>query len=1104
MRNLQLFLAIFLSSVACDNSSEAPVQFELLNGKDLGLHFNNTLQQSQDFGVLQYMYFYNGGGVGVGDFNRDGLPDLYFTANMKENKLFLNEGNFSFRDVTALAGVAGAKGWTTGVSVVDINQDGMLDIYVSQMGDYLHIQGNNQLYVCQRIENGVPFFEEQASYYGLDLVSFSTQAAFFDYDLDGDLDMFQLNHSLHQNGTFGQRKAFEEQHPTAGDKLMRNDHGVFIDVTAESKIYSTAIGYGLGIATADINLDGWPDIYVGNDFHENDYLYLNNQDGTFTETLTRQMRHTSRFSMGVDIGDINNDAFNDIISLDMLPYDAFILKSSLGEDSYSIFRFKLRYGYHPQFARNNLQLNTGNNSFKEIGMFANVHATDWSWSSLFLDFDHDGYKDLFIANGIPHRMNDIDYVNYKTGNQDLKFKALNNELTAKDLALIEDVPQIKLPNKFFRNTKNLQFQDIQARIKNSVNTFSNGAVYADLDSDGDLDIIVNNIDDSPYVYKNKTIENNEANQNYLSLSFRGSPKNVNGIGLRIVVFKGNSKITYENFPVRGYQSSVQSGVHIGIGDTASVDSILVIWPDHSYESLEVNQYNTKMLVTWQEGLPLFDFTILRAKNKPVHKFVEIAGAAGIDFQHKENDFIEFNREGLIPYMVSAEGPAIAVGDVNGDGRDDVFLGNSKRRKSALYIQNGKGFFKNLTPQSIIQDSVFEDVDAVFVDIENDGDLDLIIAAGGNEYRATDEPMKQRAYLNDGKGNFTRKDVFPEAHLTASCVLPADFNGDGLVDFFFGARALPWNYGLVPQSYLFENKGESVFEDVTKKYQADFSNIGLVKNGVWSDIDGDADADLILAVEWQAIQVFINHGDYFEKQAIDHRTGWWNFVLPHDFDGDGDVDILAGNLGQNARFKPTAEKPLRLYVNDFDDNGQVEQILTYYVDDREIPFANHTELTKQMVSLKKKYLLSKDLASASLDEIFGEQKLKKSLLWEVNTLQSGYFENTGDMHFRFHALPDELQFSTLNAALLADINADAKQEVLLGGNFIRSNIEMGWYNANAGNVLFVETNAIIDVQPFGNLEILGQVRRIRQVKVGNQINFILAKNNEPVQMLHVNN
>ena len=1073
--------------------------FELLRQADTGLDFKNQLQQSTDFNVFSYMYFFNGGGVAAGDFNQDGKTDLYFTSNMGPNSLFLNEGDLKFREVTDLAGVAGLNGWTTGASVVDINNDGLLDIYVSQMGDYEGIKGHNQLYVCQGIQDGVPVFQDQAAYYGLDFVGFSTQASFVDYDLDGDLDMFLLNHSLHQNGTFGPRRTFDEIHPTSGDKLFRNDGGKFVDVTREAGILSTVIGYGLGIATSDINMDGWPDFYIGNDFHENDYLYINQQDGTFREVLTEQINHTSRFSMGVDIADINNDGYQDIVSLDMLPEDPYILKTSLGEDGYNIFQFKLGYGYNPQFARNNLQLNNRNGSFSEIGIYAGVSATDWSWAPLLFDFDNDGYKDLFISNGIPRRMNDIDYINFRMADENLKWKTDNNELDEDDMAVIDKMPRIKLANKFYHNRGDLTFTDLKDQIRNHAISFSNGSIYADLDNDGDLDVVTNNIDDEPFVYRNLSNENRQGPSNYLDLQFEGNPENLFGIGAKVIVETHAGRTVEEHFPVRGYQSSNAPGIHVSVQHPDSVLSLEVVWPDGTYQTINNPEWNSSMAVKWTTGLPAYDFSKLQEKDPAAYQFQDITAASGLLFEHQENPFVEFNREGLIPHMMSAEGPALAVGDVNGDGRDDVFLGNSKREKSALFFQRADGTFAERTPEAILNDSLFEDVQAVFADLENDGDLDLFVAAGGNEYRGKSEALMQRAYLNDGKGNFTRIDPFPGIHMTASCILPADFNGDGLTDFFIGGRAVTSSYGIVPESYLMLNKGAGVFEPVTRAYSSELAEVGLVKNGQWADLDADGDPDLILALEWQPLTIFRNEGDRFVKEELTDDSGWWNFVNVHDFDGDGDPDILAGNLGENSKLQPTPEEPVRMYVHDFDGNGQIEQILTYYLDGKEVPFANYAELTKQMVALKKKYLYAKDFASSSIRELFGSENLAQAKQYEINTRANMYFENTGG-EFVPVPLPQRLQFAPLKASALADLDQDGRNEVILGGNFFENNIEMGFYDANFGNVLSFDSQGNMSVTDLGNLAIKGQVRNIARIQINGKEAYILAKNNGKTQIL----
>jgi len=1104
-----LRLIVSLTAVACflgcSNPTTTTHQFELLRKDVTGLDFVNKITMSPDFNPFNYMYFYNGGGVGVGDFNNDGKQDLFFCSNMGHNKMFLNQGGFRFKDVSDSAGISGMEGWTSGVSVVDINNDGLLDLYVSQIGEYETLRGKNQLFVCQKIENGIPEYLDEAHKYGLDLVGFSTQASFFDYDLDGDLDMYQLNYSLHQNGTFGMRKTFMNTYdPKSGDKLLRNDNGHFTDVTRKSKIISTVVGYGLGIVTGDINNDGWPDIYIGNDFHENDYLYINQHDGTFKEELTSEMTHTSRFSMGVDMADVNNDGLDDIISLDMLPYDPKILKMSLGEDTYEMFHFKLGYGYNEQFARNNLQLNNGDGSFTEIGLYAGVEATDWSWTPLFMDFDHDGYKDLFVSNGIMRRMNDIDFLNYRQQHQDFKWKSQLDNLETQDLSAINVMPTIKLPNRFFLNNHHLRFKEISNEVLNDESSYSNGAAYADFDNDGDLDIVVNNNEDEPFIYKNNEIENRQDHNGYLAFDFIGSPQNINGIGTKVVVFESAKQIIYENFPIRGYQSSVQLGLNVGVGDTASVDSVIVIWPDQSYERLNLSGFRKKYVLKWSDNLPKFDFSELKHPRSSIIPFEDITSKTKLNYKHKENPFVEYDREHLIPYEVSREGPALAIGDINGDGLEDVFVGGSKRKMNGLFIQNVNGQFEEDHQPILMNDSIFEDVDATFSDLDNDGDLDLIVASGGNEYWPPSEYLKQRIYINDGKGQFVKKIYLPNALMTASCVAASDFNHDGLIDLFFGGRAVPRRFGEIPSSYLFINKGGLQFEDATDQVASGLKNIGMVKDATWVDIDKDSDMDLLLVIDWRPLTLFINDKGVLKKHEINHLNGWWNFAYPYDLDSDGDIDLLAGNIGENSKFRPSKRQPVRLYVEDFDNNGQLDQILTYYVGGREIPFANYTELTTQLPALKRRFPLAKELAEASLKDLFGEVALEEATIFEVDTTSSMWFENDGNSNFTPHRLPDELQYSSLQSAAIVPGIQGGATRLVVGGNFYDVNIEMGRYDASYGDILSIDKNGSMKTSPLGNLKIDGQVRSIKPIMINDQRCYLIARNNDSLMIIKPSN
>lgn len=1081
----------------CGNKKNADALFVLMDEERTGLRFANKLTATPEFNMFHYMYFYNGAGVGAGDFNNDGRIDLFFAANQGSNKLFLNEGNLKFKDVSTAAQITYDSSWSTGVSVVDINNDGLLDIYVSKLGNYMHFRSRNQLLVCQGINaSGVPTYRDEAAAYGVDFSGFSTQAAFLDYDMDGDLDLFLINHSVHQNGTFAERSQFlGTYHPLSGDRLYRNDGKKFTDVTKESGINSSAISYGLGIAVSDINLDGWPDLYIGNDFHENDYLYLNRKDGTFSEEVTARMMHTSQFSMGVDVADINNDAFPEIISMDMLPSDPYILKRSLGEDEYNIFNLKIRYGYNHQYARNNLQLNRRNGLFSEVGMYAGVHATDWSWAPLWIDFDNDGWKDLFVSNGIPKRLNDIDYVNY-VSNDEIQEKIRSNRMAESDMALIDKFPQIKLPNKFYRNKGQVQFEDMAGSIAGDKNSFSNGAVYADFDNDGDLDIVVNNIDDPATLYRNTTHDG--GSKKFLQLRLTGPGGNRNAVGARAIVYAGKEVQTYEKYPVRGFLSGMEVPLHIGL-DKISVDSILLIWPDNSYENLgKVDSIHVKK---YRAGLPRFDYQrLLPAAQPATPAFADVTKETGLLHRHEENPFVEFDREPLIPFMVSREGPALAVGDANGDGRDDVFIGSSKNTKAAVFFQTTEGKFQKSAQPALDSDSTYEDVDAAWVDLNRDGLTDLVVASGGNEYYGTDVRLLPRVYLNNGNGIFSRKaDAFSNIFLTASCLLPQDVNGDGAVDLFIGARAVPWEYGLKPQSYLMLNDGTGKFSDATEAYSRELAKVGFVKNGHWVDQDRDGDQDLVLALEWDGIVAFVNNGKSLSKKYLTDRKGLWNFVYPADVDGDGDLDFVAGNQGLNTRLQATEEQPVRMYYHDFDDNGKREQVLTYYLDGKEIPFANKDELQKQMPVIKKRFLYADELAKATLKEMLTESKLQAATVLSVNYLSNALLLNDGKGGYTLQALPWAAQLSPYKTAALLN-SGNTKPRLLLMGNFYESNVQMGRYDADFGTLLQHKSGNTFEALTLPGLSIKGQVRNIKPITLAGKPAYILVRNNDSTMVI----
>lgn len=1097
---------LLFSFAACNQESSTTVPvFQVLESNRTGLDFSNKLNPTNDFNALKYMYFYNGAGVGAGDFNNDGKIDLFFASNQGENKLYLNKGNLHFKDVTKEAHIKEDSGWSTGVSVVDINNDGLLDIYICRVGNFETLHSKNQLLVCQGIDkNGVPFYKDEAHEYGLDFSGFSTQAVFFDYDGDGDLDMFLLNHSVFENGTVGDRAMLMKKHvDVSGDRIFRNDgNGHFTDVTGKTGINSSVLDYGLGITISDINMDGFPDLYIGNDFHENDYLYINQKNGTFKEELTNHMMHTSKYTMGVDVADANNDGYPDIISMDMLASDPEILKRSLGDDNQDLFNLKLNLGYFYQYPRNNLQFNRRNGMFSEIGLYSGIAATDWSWSPLWMDFDNDGLKDLFVSNGIPRRLNDIDYINFVSNNE-IQQKLQGSNLDKKDIDVLNNFPQIKIRNKFFRNTGKMAFQDLSTGVANDKNTFSNGAVFADLDNDGDLDVVVNNIDDAALLYENKTNSNKQdsSNKSFVEIKLRGSAKNINALGAKIILYCNGGIRTYEKYPVRGFMSSMETPVHIGL-DKTKIDSAFLIWPDNTFQKIQLVPLNHLLTFNYKTGFPKFNYNYIKDYWKsPSREMEDITSKVNLKYKHEENFFQEFNIEPLIPHMLSTEGPALAVGDVDNNGLQDIFIGSAKNQKSAIFIQQSNGTFISSKQPSIDDDSAYEDVGACFADVNNDGNMDLIVASGGNESYGKSKLLSPRLYLNDGKGDFQKSNnAFDSLFVNASCVAPYDFNADGKTDLFIGGRSVPGEYGRIPTSYLLMNDGTGKFKDVTEKYAKGLSNIGFVTSALWYDLDKDGDKDLILTLEWGGIVAFINDHGTFHKKMLTDKKGWWNFVLPVDLNNDGNIDLVAGNLGWNTRFKVSENEPVRMYYNDFDDNGKKEQLLTYYLDGKEIEFANIGDLEKQIPLIKKRFLYAKDFARASLDEVFTREKLKQSDTLTANYFSNAILMNDGKLNFSVRAMPWLAQLSPYKTATVVDANGDNLPDILLAGNYYENDVQMGRNDADFGTILINKGHGKFEASSINGLQIKGQVRHVEKINIGKKEAFILARNNDSVMVI----
>lgn len=1097
--NKCIILLLSISVLILSSCSSSDKRFELMDSSHTGIDFMNNLEQTPELNIFNYLYFYDGAGVAAGDFTGNGLPDLYFASNQGENKLYLNEGEFKFRDITDQAFNISTSDWSTGVTIVDLNDNGLLDIYVSNVGGYLELDGSNQLFINKGInEEGIPQFEEKAEEYGLDFKGLATQAVFFDYDLDGDLDMYLMNHSLHSFDTFVESTLREESHPIAGDRLLRNDGGTFTDVTEDAGIYNSALGYGLGIAITDFNQNGYPDIYIGNDFHEDDYLYLNNGDGTFTESLEKMINHTSYSSMGNDVVDINNNGLVDIFSLDMLPDNYEMRQSAAEDDPLDIYNMKQSYGYKHKFSRNTLQLNRGNGMFSEIGKLAGVHATDWSWAALGADFNNSGYVDLFVSNGIKRRTNDLDYINFIS--DDEIQNRLRGTIDEDVLKLAEKAPSVKIPNYMFTNGGSLKFDNVSEEWGINEPTFSSGAIYVDLNNDGDLDLVVNNVNQKASVYRNLTREK-FSQANYLKLKFEGPEGNRFGIGTKVSIpLEENEIIIRELFLSRGFQSSVEPILHIGLNSLDIIPELHVKWPNGNTEILKDVRANQQLTINYETSSPPQE-SLSETRNQKLFK--EITADVQVNYEHEENSFIEFNREALIPHMVSREGPALAIGDVNSNGLDDFYVGGARRQNGSLYLQREDGTFVEENIPDFEVDNPAEDVDAHFADFTGNGLLDLIVVSGGNEYTGMSEYMLPRLYINDGEGNFKRdKERIPDIFLTGSVAAVTDVNGNGLQDIFIGARTIPWRYGEKPTSYLLLNQGEGYFEVDKSEFGILFSDLGLVTDAKWADMNNDGFLDLIVASEWSDIKIIHNSDKTITN--IHNSSGIWNTVSVADLNNNGRVDILAGNLGLNSKFKASDNYPIRMYVNDFDGNGSIEQIVTYVDEEgEERLFARKDELGEQMPYIHERFESYTEFANASLGEVIDQDKLDNAIQYSVTDLSSSVFYSEED-GFRRKSLPLTSQFSTIQNFLVVDVNGDGIEDVINVGNFFDANIQRGRYDAHYGEVLLNNGSGLLTHLPNHEIDwyLEGQIRNMDLIKIGNQNTIVTAENNGSLRFFRI--